>query len=281
MTLRPSIRLAIAGTALAVVAAACGSSNAATPETQTESTATTGAPTTSAPVETSAATTTPDRTDSTGSATTTTTTTGGESQPGAGSDDSFVCTEVLGFSQAGSERNGGWFTVGGFEGLPGIDDGAWQLRWRSSAEAVFWVDPDFDGWRDGRLFSACETPAVDRVIVFFLHRARDVTEYEEPIREVAAALSDRYPDLRQVVIEPMVGGPGEQLCTVPSRGGTVFSSEAHRWVDEAVATVADGFIVAGASPEVESCEQFVDKPGHLSPEGAAAVARWMADYYGG
>ena len=255
----------VSSTSMAGTSLGTSSTGGSTPSTAAPSTASSDNPDVEDPVDTTGTTAAP----------------GESGSPlGAAEGGPFVCTEVLGYSQAGSERNGGWFTVGGFEELPGIDDGAWQLRWRSSAESLFWTDPDFDGWRDGRLFSQCDTPTVDRVVLFFLHRSRGPDDYPPVMAEVAASLGERYPDLRQVVIEPMVGGPGEELCTAPVRGGTVFSTEAHRWIDEAVAVAADGFVVAGASPEVQSCEQFVDKPGHLSPEGAVAVAEWMAAFYG-
>jgi hypothetical protein len=52
--------------------------------------------------------------------------------PAAVADD-FACTEVLGVSVTGD-----WFGAG-FE--KGLDDGRWQVRWRSKAFVELWADP--------------------------------------------------------------------------------------------------------------------------------------------
>lgn len=196
----------------------------------------------------------------------------------------FQCTEVIGFSQTGSDHpgGGGWYTDGGFERLEGIDDGAWQLRWRSGAGVTQWLDPSFNGWDERRLSSPCTTGPVDRVVFHITDRIRGVDQWVASLEALVAALRDRFPDAERIDLVPIVGGPGGAVCPSPNGQGLVHASEVHPVIDEAIARVADGSsVVAGPSPELSDCAQYRDKPGHFTSEAAVEVAEQFRDFYAG
>src|SRR5438874_1912261 len=73
---------------------------------------------------------------------------------------SFICTEVIGFSQ--TEQ---WYDAGFISSIP--NPGTWQLRWYSGGEVDFWADPNFTGWGAGSLVSHCSqnSSTPDRVVM--------------------------------------------------------------------------------------------------------------------
>ncbi len=192
----------------------------------------------------------------------------------------FRCTEVIGFSQTGSDNplGGGWFTEGRFEQQPGIDDDRWQLRWLSGSGMTFWADPDFRGWKDSRVFSRCAEGPVDRVVFQITDRFRTVEEWAAAIDSLVGTLRSKFPTARIDLI-PIVGGPNDGQCQ-SSDGGVVHATQIHPLIDQAIPLVAGDDVAAGPSPEVAQCEQFRDKPGHLTPDGARFAAAQLAAAYG-
>ena len=75
----------------------------------------------------------------------------------------------------------------------------------------------------------------------------------------------------------MIGGPQEQDCFF--QGNLVRASWQHRHIDNAIATLVGGSVAAGASSEVQSCDEYEDQPGHLTHAGAVAAGAALADYY--
>ena len=97
------------------------------------------------------------------------------------------------------------------------------------------------------------------------------------ISEVVVLLGDKYPSARQIVLQPVAGGPGHALCEF--EGEVIRAAEAHPLIDEAIAMVAEGVVIAGASPEVATCAGYFDQIGHLTLAGKAEVSRALGDFY--
>jgi hypothetical protein len=105
----------------------------------------------------------------------------------------------------------------------------------------------------------------------------DEAAWEAAIRDTLANVRKRYPSARRIVLQPVVGGPGHQTCT---RGGArIRASWQHAHIDNAIARVVAGDVVAGFSPEVRACADYSDETGHLTREGARAAAASIGAYY--
>ena len=74
-----------------------------------------------------------------------------------------------------------------------------------------------------------------------------------------------------------MGGPNHQSC--PMGNGVVRALWQHEHIDNAIAMVVGGDVVAGASPEVQSCADYRDDLGHLTDQGAINVAQSLGDFY--
>lgn len=190
----------------------------------------------------------------------------------------FACTLVIGYSQVGQPQ-GGWFVTGGvFESI--VENARWELLWNSGAGVDRWQAPNYAGW-SRPLISPCsnaDPDAPDRIILSISGPyGEDVDAWVQAIEGTVVQIRTRYPSVRRIVLQPVVGGPQHQTCT---RNGTdVRASWQHAHIDQAIARVAGADIQAGASPEVQVCSDYRDELGHLTVSAAEAVARWLAAYY--
>ncbi len=192
-------------------------------------------------------------------------------QPG-----SFTCAQIIGYSQT---RN--WYPF--FE--QGIDEGAWQLVARSGGVARRWADPGYAGWSNAPSSACAQNSLAPERIVMDVTRDEyqtDVAVFEQDIRNVIATIRGKYPSVRRIVLEPVVGGPNHTLCP-PGATGTaaVRASFNHPTIDEAIARVLGGDVIRGADPVVRSCADYADKTGHLTTDGARAVGGMIAQFYAG
>jgi len=197
----------------------------------------------------------------------------------ASAQERFACTEVLGFSQSME-----WF--GGFslatrrasgESMELAADSflpTWQGRFTMGAAVEVWATPDGRGWQFAYVSqSACPRDAVDRVVFNVSGATRPLAQWVSDIRRTVSVIRARYPKLRRLVLEPVVGAPAGQCENV--RAGLN-----HPVIVEAIRQVADGDLVrAGALPSVSDCSQFRDRLGHLTPDAARAVHDRIRDYY--
>src|SRR6185295_9211378 len=120
--------------------------------------------------------------------------------------DDFVCTEVLGVSVTGD-----WFGAG-FE--KGLDDGRWQVRWRSKAFVELWADPASDLWA-----LPAQSPCTrrsddpDRVIFTAVNwewKTRE--EWESRLEAALATIRAKRPGARRIELMTMLRAPGNQTC---------------------------------------------------------------------
>lgn len=189
----------------------------------------------------------------------------------------FTCTRIEGFSQTR-----GWFKIGDFERY--VDGGVWELQWQSGASIDMWAEASFSGY-SAPVVSPCSSGPVDRVLltVSLDSFQSDTSVWQGFIASAVQVLRQEYPTARQIILQPVIGGPRHAICAVGSE--TVRASYNHPYVDSAIAGVvaADrtGQLVAGASPEVSSCSQYRDSIGHLTSPGYGYVGSWLGTYYAG
>lgn len=193
--------------------------------------------------------------------------------PSAGSSAPPVCTQVIGFSQSSE-----WYqTAGVFES--GVGDARWQLLWNPGGGVDRWQDPDYVGWSNA-LVSPCAqgSAAPDRVLLTISGPfGADEQAWADAIQATLDQIAIELPSAQKVLLQPVVGGPQEQDCFF--QGNLIRASWQHHHIDNAIATLVGGSVAAGASPEVQSCDEYEDQQGHLTHAGAvAAGAALAADY---
>lgn len=198
----------------------------------------------------------------------------------------FACTQVLGLSQS-LEWFGGLSleTIADGAGsakLPGLKQGdflpAWQGRFYPGASVEDWMDPEHPGWF-GPSARARETPAhcpreeVERVVFNVSGAPRSPDAWAEAVDSVAAVVRAKFPAVRRVVMQPVVGAP-EGECR------DVRAARNHPGIAEGIRRAAGrGAVTAGPEPKVAACDQFRDALGHLTEEGAERVRAVLRDHY--
>ena len=93
------------------------------------------------------------------------------------------------------------------------------------------------------------------------------------IQDAITNIRTFYSNVRQIVLQPVVGGPNKQTCFLS--GTPVRASVNHPIVDQAIAMVVGGDVVSGMSPEVATCSDYQDTLGHLldgAPTNAVSTA---------
>jgi len=185
------------------------------------------------------------------------------------------CTEVLGFSQTGE-----WY--GSFELV--VVNSEWQRRIKGGMDINLWGNPDSEAWRVS-VASRCPGPATRALLTVSDSRIESNPQVWADLidRAITAILDPRnLPDVAEVIVQAVVGGPRNGLCQF--NGRDVRASVNHSVINQAIALVvanhsADVKVTAGFSPEVENCNQYRDQPGHLTPIGAAAVGEIIGAFY--
>ena len=181
--------------------------------------------------------------------------------PAAVADD-FACTEVLGVSVTGD-----WFGAG-FE--KGLDDGRWQVRWRSKAFVELWADPASDLWAlpaQSPCTQRSDDP--DRVIFTAVNwewKTRE--EWESRLEAALATIRAKRPGARRIELMTMLRAPGNQTC------GSVMTV-VQPYVDEAIEVVVarhPGLVLAAPKTFLKTCEPLLKGGPHYTDAGMAAVA---------
>ena len=175
-------------------------------------------------------------------------------------------------------RGGG----GTFEPLVG--DGFWQLRAYAGA-GVLWQDPNFAGWTSAA-YSPCtrNSSTPDRILLTISTPTGTpaVSWWVTNIRAEIATIRSKYPGVRQIVLQPVVGGPNNGVCNFGGNASNpVHASVIHPTIDQAITQVVGGDVIAGMSPEVGSCADYMDNTGHLLPGARPAIGTRIGQFYAG
>ena len=193
----------------------------------------------------------------------------------------FTCTEVLGFSQTGMwyldvARGGG----GTFEPLVG--DGVWQLRAGAGA-GVSWQDLSFAGWTSTPYSPCAQGSASPDRILLTISTPSGIPSLDWWVTNIQAEIATirtKYPGVRQIILQPVVGGPNNGVCNFGGNpSDPVHASVIHPTIDQAIAQVVGGDVVAGMSPEVRTCADYMDNTGHLVPGARPAIGTLVGRFY--
>jgi hypothetical protein len=202
---------------------------------------------------------------------------------------------VIGFSQTAhwyqgrAETAEGQSSRGALRGFQAIvNNDHWQLLWQGGAGVEEWSSPDFDGWSQPVVSPCAEmTASPDRVLLTISgDLGNDVSvaqAWADEIDRAVTTITMKFPDVRQVVLQPVVGGPDDSLCTTPE-GRRVRASANHPVIDQAIAIVTENSsvaveVVVGFSPTVTDCADYRDALGHLTDTGNDVVGRNIGRFY--
>jgi len=183
-----------------------------------------------------------------------------------------ACTEVIGYSQTMQ-----WYFGGAQEQL---GRGRSQLRWQGGGSIDLWADPNYEGWRAEGRVNACAQNAErpDRVVMDVSDDFHaDAGWWVGQINSVLSIIRSRYPSARQIVLHPVVGGPGGAKCQIG--GQDVRASFNHPYVWEAINRVAGGDVAVGYNALARSCSDYADTTGHLTDEAKGPMGVTIGQFY--
>jgi len=193
------------------------------------------------------------------------------------------CTLVIGYSQVGYQSTG-WFHAGpngssNFESEVGDDN--WQLLWNGGGGVDLWKDPNYQGWNNA-IQSPClnNSNAPRRVLLSVSGpHGSDNAAWVADIQATIATIRSKYPSVRSIFLQAVVGGPNHQICY--NGGDSVRASWQHPYIDAAIAQVAaaDSRVHVGYSPEVLNCGHYIDSKGHFTVQGARVAGQLIGSYY--
>ena len=198
----------------------------------------------------------------------------------------FACSQVIGFSQTNQ-----WFTGASSTDLAGfqtiVDNDRWQLLFNGGAGVEKWSDPNYPGW-DRPLQAPCVDSAEkpDRVILTISGNLGDLMSdpqiWADEIDRAITIITLKYDSVRQVLLQPVVGGPNDSVCTFNNQ--EIRASVNHPVIDQAIERVVtnhsvDVAVAAGFSPTVAVCSDYRDTLGHLTPMASDAVGREIGLFY--
>jgi hypothetical protein len=177
-----------------------------------------------------------------------------------------------------------------FESIVG--DNHWELLWAGGAGVDRWRNADYPGWTRPLVSPCPGDDPPDRVLLSVSGPyGDDEKAWTEAIAETVKLIREKIPSARQIILQPVVGGPDGKPCVPPGReSGRVRASWQHNHIVNAIREVVkqhqaeDGAageveVVAGHLPQVMACTDYSDALGHLTPEAAEAVARRIGEYY--
>jgi hypothetical protein len=130
---------------------------------------------------------------------------------------------------------------------------------------------------------AASSAAPDRVLLHISGASgEDVGAWAKDISAAIATIRQKTPTARQIILQPVIGGPNGQPCALP-RGGFVRSSVQHPYIAQAIERVVSsagaGDVVAGMKPQVRSCDDYMPDIGHLTPAAKGPIGKLIGAFY--
>ena len=111
----------------------------------------------------------------------------------------------------------------------------------------------------------------------------DVATCGEQIRKAIDTIRRKYLNVKQIVLQPSVGGPNGDICLRSAGHVTVMASEINSVTISAINSIVDadrsGAVVAGPMPHVRRCRDYSDEIGHFGPTVARQIGRMIGKYY--
>jgi hypothetical protein len=176
--------------------------------------------------------------------------------------------------------------------FPNFTLSRWQARIQTGSGYMNWRDPTHPIWTNA------VTPGADGVVnsygqiervVLTIGRSPEETgtqgTYESLVDETITTIRGKYPNLKEIRLQPLAAGPNRTLCTAPNNQTgvieTVATTKNLPAIEDAIAALiakhAD--VKAGLVPLVTNCNEFMDSTGHLTEAGRLDIAKQHDDYY--
>lgn len=194
------------------------------------------------------------------------------------------CTEWVGYSQT----NNWWWA---FEGIVGT--ASYEMLYQPGGAAHYWADPNYVGWSNNSI-SPCSS-ASTRIVLDITHDAyltaanvgSDPVDFMEAvIRSEIATVRLKRPTLQQILLQPVVGGPNEAVCSwpAPTEQNAIRASFNHPIIHQAIDRVVGGDVAWGPHTSVTSCSHYDDSTGHLTGGGGTSggsgiVGQQVANFF--
>jgi len=202
--------------------------------------------------------------------------------PAGSSGGAYSCTQFIGYSQTNN-----WFW--GLESV--APSGSYELLWNNGGAMRLWADPNYSGWSNA-IQSPCtsSSSAPDRIVLDitndgYLTSAATggdpVGHMEGIIRNAISTVRARYPSVRQIALQPIVGGLSHNTC--PWSGaeqGVVRATYNHPIIHQAAMRVVGADVIFGADPSVRTCADYADSIGHLMSGSQGPIGQSIGSFYG-
>jgi hypothetical protein len=185
-----------------------------------------------------------------------------------------TCTQIVGFSQTMQ-----WYFAG-FQSSVG-NPRNWELRWVGGGSIGNWADPNYEGWvNDNNQVDGCaqSSSTPDRALLNISDDFHsDISYWVTQTTAAMNNLRNKYPSVRTIILQPVVGGPGGSQCTF--NGSVVRASYNFPYINQAIAQMASSTVVAGFAPTVRSCADYADDLGHLTDDAKGPIGITIGGYY--
>ena len=185
-----------------------------------------------------------------------------------------TCTQIVGFSQTMQ-----WY-FGGFQNAVG-NPGSWELRWVGGGSIGNWADPNYEGWTDdSNQVDGCDSnsSAPDQGLINISGDFNNDPNYWVQQTQMAMTnLRHKYPSVRTIILQPVVGGPGGGQCTF--NGNVVRATYNFPYIKTAISRMVGATVVAGIAPTVRSCGDYADDIGHLTDAAKGPIGVTIGSYY--
>jgi hypothetical protein len=193
----------------------------------------------------------------------------------------FTCTQIIGFSQTRQW----WLGTGTQNFQTAINNPTqWQGLFVDGASIDHWANPNDPAWNTG-LFNPCSFLSTDPDRVLLDVSGDYHSDLNFWITNMKAAITNihnKYPNVRQIILQPVVGGPRGGSCPTSdpaSQFGTVRATYNFPFISQAIGQTASAANVIGNQPTVDVCANYLDWVGHLDTTFSGVIGTRIAQYY--
>src|SRR5215472_10388981 len=188
---------------------------------------------------------------------------------------SVTCTQIVGFSQTMQ-----WYFAGFQTTISNTK--SWELRWVGGGSIGNWADPNYVGWTDDAYqATSCSTNwnSPDQALLDVSgDYSNDPNYWAQQTQLAMTNLRNKWPTVRTIIVQPVVGGPGGGLCIF--NGSVVRASYNFPFIIQGLQQLANGStVVLGITPTVSSCNDYADNIGHLTDSAKGPIGVMIGNYY--
>ncbi|HYK98221.1 MAG TPA: hypothetical protein VEU77_07485, partial [Candidatus Acidoferrales bacterium] len=112
-----------------------------------------------------------------------------------------------------------------------------------------------------------------------------VSRVANDISAMLTTLRQKFPSVRQIYLQAVLGGPGGAVCSIPDSSGVLHEIRG-TWnnprIESAIRLAVNGNAVVGPHFEVPDCSDFVDDGqyvGHLTTAAKGPMGQTIGAFY--